>query len=205
MAKLYDKAMRNVEKSCLAAWRQDLFANLSGNVLEIGCGTGVNLSYYPDSVSMLTLTDSESHMLKILESKAVEDLKKNFTTKVCSADALDFPDNSFDAVVSTLVLCSVNSVTGSLNEIRRVLKPDAKFYFIEHTINDDPHIVKWQRRIQPLWGRLTGNCHLDRDTRNSLLQTGFTFESIEKTAFVNVPKIISPVIKGVAKNNKNSL
>ncbi len=205
MAKFYDKAMQSVEKSCLAKWRREILADISGDVLEIGCGTGVNLAYYPATVSRLTLTDMDAHMLKMLEEKAANGSQKKYTVRLCSADTLDFPDNSFDAVVSTLVLCSVQSVSVSLNQIKRVLKPKGKLYFIEHTINHDPRIMKWQKRLQPLWSTVAGNCHLTRDTRELLLQTGFTFESFETTAFHKAPKLFSPVIKGVAKNNKENI
>lgn len=202
MAQFYDRAMQRVEQSCLANWRRELLSNLKGNVLEVGCGTGVNLTYYPDSVNKLVLTDPEPHMLKVLKEKNGK-LKRNYQTKTCSADALEFPENSFDAVVSTLVLCSVGSVHSSLCEIRRVLKPEAKLLFIEHVMDKDHStVMKWQKRIQPFWSCISGNCHLARDTETSISHAGFTFESIEKSPFIDAPFFVSPIIKGIAISTK---
>lgn len=203
MAKFYDASMKNMEEACMSNWREELLSDISGDVLEIGSGTGINLSYYPRSVNKLTLSEPDPHMLNILTDNIDSVMKEKYTTTDYPADALDFPDNSFDAVVSTLVLCSVDSVSKSLSEIRRVLKPKAKLYFIEHVIaKDTPHLIKWQKLFQPFWVFMCGNCHLTRDTETSIAGAGFKFQSIERVKSLGSPPIVSPTIKGIAINGK---
>jgi ubiquinone/menaquinone biosynthesis C-methylase UbiE len=130
-----------------------------------------------------------------------EQYDEKFRAEAFSADSLNFPDNSFDAVVSTLVLCSVDSPERTLNEIRRILRPEGKLYFIEHVLAKDfPHLIKWQRFFQPFWVNACGNCHLTRDTESNISRAGFTFKMIEKINSIGGPPIVSPTIKGIAIN-----
>lgn len=203
MAKMYDAAMKKIENACLSAWRQDLLSGISGEVLEIGCGTGINLSFYPESVSKLTLTEPEPHMLNRLKRKIKPAMAGKCVATQAAADALDFPNDTFDAVVSTLVLCSVGSPDSALREIKRVLKPGGQFYFIEHVVaKDTPRLLKWQKIFQPCWVRLCGNCHLTRDTEASIRQAGFTFHTLEHLTSSGSPPIVSPTIKGIAIHAK---
>ena len=199
MAKIYDSSMRKMEKACLSAWRSDLLSEAHGDVLEIGSGTGVNLSYYPESVNSLVLTEPEPHMLDLLRSKISEGYDGKYRAESFAADGLEFPDNSFDSVVSTLVLCSVDSPEAALGEIKRVLKPGGKLFFIEHVIAKEiPRLIKWQKFFQPFWVCMCGNCHLTRDTEMYISNAGFTFHKIERINSSGGPPIVSPTIKGVA-------
>lgn len=203
MAKLYDASMKKMEEACMSNWREELLSDISGDVLEIGSGTGINLSFYPRSVNKLILSEPDPHMRNILTNNIDSVMKEKCTTTEYPADALDFPDNSFDAVVSTLVLCSVDSANKSLSEIKRVLKPKGKFYFIEHVIaKDTPRLIKWQKLFQPFWIFMCGNCHLTRDTETSIAGAGFEFQSIERVKSLGSPPIVSPTIKGIAINGK---
>ena len=203
MAKLYDASMKKIEEACMSHWREELLSDISGDVLEIGSGTGINLSFYPRSVNKLILSEPDPHMRNILTNNIDSVMKEKCTTTEYPADALDFPDNSFDAVVSTLVLCSVDSANKSLSEIKRVLKPKGKFYFIEHVIaKDTPRLIKWQKLFQPFWIFMCGNCHLTRDTETSIAGAGFEFQSIERVKSLGSPPIVSPTIKGIAINGK---
>ncbi|MEZ5699049.1 MAG: methyltransferase domain-containing protein [Nitrosomonas sp.] len=149
------------------------------------------------------MTEPEPHMLNILRNKIDGVMKEKCIAAEYSADALNFPDNSFDAVVSTLVLCSVDSAKRALGEIKRVLKPEGKFYFIEHVIaKDTPHLIKWQKLFQPIWILMCGNCYLTRDTESSIVDAGFQFQSIERLRSTGSPPIVSPTIKGIAINGK---
>ena len=200
MAKFYDASMKKMEAACLSAWRAELLANVSGDVLEIGSGTGANLPYYPQSVRRLVLSEPEPHMLALLKHNIRNAHGNNCTAKHSSADQLDFPDSSFDAIVSTLVLCSVESPERTLGEIRRVLKRGGRFYFIEHVLaKDAPHLIKWQKLVQPLWVTMCGNCHTARDTEQHISDAGFRFDIIEKVRASGAPSIVSPTIKGVAR------
>jgi ubiquinone/menaquinone biosynthesis C-methylase UbiE len=199
MAKFYDASMKKMEQSCLAAWRRELLSNLSGSVLEVGSGTGVNLSFYPNSIESLVLTEPEPNMLAILNNSINEKFSGECRAEAFSADALHFPDNTFDSVVSTLVLCSVDSPEDTLKEIKRVLKPGGKLYFIEHVIaTETPHLIKWQKIFQPFWKSMCGNCHLTRDAEQYISQAGFSFDTIKRLMSTGGLPIVSPTIKGIA-------
>ena len=110
MAKLYDASMRKIEEACFAGWRSELLSQVRGDVLEIGSGTGANLAHYTKSIASLVLTEPDPHMLRLLRKKVDENYGGKFRTENFTADSIEFPDNSFDSVVSTLVLCSVDSL-----------------------------------------------------------------------------------------------
>lgn len=198
-AAAYDPFMRKSERACLGEWRRDLLAPLAGRVLEIGAGTGANVPRYPSSLERLVLTDPDEHMLKRLARSASAAPSKPEIVQA-SADALPFDDASFDAVVSTLVLCSVPDLDRTLREIRRVLRPGGALVFLEHVAADDaPGRLRWQRRIQPVWRRLAGNCHLTRATGDAIAKAGFTFETLTKESMRKALPIVRPTIRGVAR------
>ena len=131
-ARFYDRFMQDAETRCLQEWRSVLLSNLSGVVLEIGCGTGLNLDYYPKAINQLILLEPDVNMRKKLQEKIV--LKNTSVIKIlhCGAESISLEDASCDAVVSTLVLCSVANQDKTLAEIHRVLRPKGKLIFIEH-------------------------------------------------------------------------
>ena len=199
MAKFYDASMKEIEKSCFSGWRADLLSGVSGDVLEIGSGTGVNLAHYPESINSLVLTEPDSHMLKLLNENIKQRQAEYIRAENFTADHLAFPDNSFDTVVSTLVLCSVHSPEATLKEIKRVLKPEGKLYFMEHVLAAEKlGLIKWQKFIQPFWKHMCGNCHLTRDTERHITNAGFTFEKIDRLHSTGGLAIVSPTIKGIA-------
>ena len=183
----------------MSAWRSELLSQAHGDVLEIGSGTGANLSYYPESIKSLVLTEPEPHMLALLRSNISEASDGKFRAEGFTANALEFPDDSFDSVVSTLVLCSVDSPEATLAELKRVLKPGGRLYFIEHVIaKESPRLIKWQKLFQPFWIHMCGNCHLARDTEMYISHAGFVFHKIERLHSSGGPVIVSPTIKGIA-------
>jgi len=148
--------------------------NLSGDVLEIGSGTGLNLKYYPKTVNMLVLSEPDSNMRHILNQRIEESDKDNILMANYHAESIDLPDESFDYVVSTLVLCSVKNPLNSLTELKRLLRPNGQLIFMEHVAADDnPKLLKWQKRIEPFWKWIGCNCHLTRQTENVIKQAGF--------------------------------
>ncbi len=200
MAKYYDATMRGMEKACLADWRANLLKQAEGDVLEIGSGTGVNLRYFPNTVSDLVLTEPDPHMRTQLSHNARESYQGSYRVEPYGAERIDLPDRSFDTVVSTMVLCSVDSLSATLTEVRRLLRPGGAFLFIEHVVaNDNPGLFKWQRFWNRLWVFMCGNCHLTRDTERAILDAGLEFESIDRTPSTGGPKIVSPSIRGVAR------
>ncbi len=201
MAKFYDAFMKRMEDNSLSFWRSELLSKLSGDVLEIGSGTGINLFHYPKSISSLVLTEPDPHMLVYLKRNISEKNNEKIRVENFASDSLDFHDNSFDSVVSTFVLCSVKSPENSLKEIKRVLKPNGKLYFIEHVLEEEHHsLIRWQKLIQPFWKYMCGNCHLTRETEMYISQAGFIFDEIKKVKSSGGPSIVSPTIIGIASN-----
>jgi ubiquinone/menaquinone biosynthesis C-methylase UbiE len=114
-----------------------------------------------------------------------------------AAEELPFADDSFDTVVSTLVLCGVDDQTRSLREIRRVLRPGGRLVFIEHVRSDDPKLAKTQDRMNGL-NRFVAGCDCNRATLDAIRNAGFEVESVEQTTLSKVPKFVRPAIVGTA-------
>jgi len=201
LANIYDAAMQRAERTCLGHWRQELLIPSAGRVLEIGAGTGVNLAYYPRTLTDLTLTEPDPHMRRQLSRKLATG--NNHTQVVAaSAEALPFQENSFDIAVVTLVLCSVGLPERSLKEIHRVLKPSGKLALIEHVRADDSGpVFRWQQRIEPIWKKCSGNCHLTRDTLKIISKAGFRCDEIKKDSMRGAISIVAPVIRGFAEKS----
>ncbi|MBX3259730.1 MAG: class I SAM-dependent methyltransferase [Labilithrix sp.] len=201
-ATAYDPFMRRTERACLSAWRRDLLASLPASgarVLEIGAGTGANLAFYPRTLERLVLTDADPHMLARLRRRP--ELGRAEVARA-GADELPFDDASFDAVVSTLVLCSVPDQAATLGEVRRVLRPGGALIFLEHVAAEDaPSRLRWQRRLEPLWSRVAGNCHLTRDTGAAIERAGFAFETLLRESMRKSLPIVRTTIRGVARKS----
>jgi ubiquinone/menaquinone biosynthesis C-methylase UbiE len=198
MAKYYDFMLRDAEKKCLQDWRKTLLQDLSGDVLELGCGTGANLAFYPRTIR-LVLTEPSSYMRQKLALKLADHPPLSVNVLDCAAEFLPVPDGSFDAVVSTLLLCSVKNPQQVLSEIHRVLRPQGKLLFIEHVAaNNHPQRLKWQRRWEPFWKILQCGCHLTRNTEENILQAGFTLQKISRQSMRGVPAVARPSIWGEA-------
>jgi len=202
MAKLYDRMMAGTEQACLQAWRQELLADVSGDVLEIGAGTGANLEFYGADVRRLLLTEPDPHMSALLLRKLAARAGSSSTAEVqtASSEQLPFADASFDTVVGTLVLCSVADPARAIAEIHRVLRPGGRLLFIEHVAADDnPGRLRWQHRLEPLWKRIAGGCHLTRDTGAALRAAGFVIEGEQRSSMRKAPPVVRPTIRGVAR------
>ncbi len=204
LAKSYDYAMRNTEKRCLQGWREELLAQASGDLLEIGAGTGVNLPHYPDKVSRIILSEPDVQMRKQLQRKASQFQKERLDITSWGAESTGMPDASFDTIVSTLVLCSVPSLETSLNEIYRLLRPNGVLLFLEHVISDHPPTRIWQHRLEPLWGLCAGNCRLTRDTATAILATGLQIEQLTEAPMAGTPAFVRRTIRGAARKSSDS-
>jgi ubiquinone/menaquinone biosynthesis C-methylase UbiE len=198
-ALLYDRVTHRVETKTLTRWRRELLAHACGEVLEIGAGTGANVRWYgADRVRRLAMTEPDRHMRKRLRRRAGSSAV-SVEIHRAPAEALPFPDSSFDCVVSTLVLCSVEDLARALSEIRRVLRPGAPLLFVEHVADDDARVFAWQRRLEPLWRLCADGCRLTRDTEAAIARAGFRFESLAHDEMRPAPRIVRPVIRGVAR------
>ncbi len=200
MAAVYDRFMRGSEEACLAQWRAELLRDLSGAVLEVGAGTGVTLPHYPKSIARLVLCEPDAHMRRKLKKKVDAPALPNIEICDASLDSLPFKAREFDAVVCSLVLCSVPDQQAALAEIARVLKPGGRLVFLEHVAADGrPERLKWQRRIEPVWKHLMGNCHLTRRTEAAIAAAGFKFDRIQRESIRKALPIVRPSIRGIAR------
>ena len=179
-------------------WRRELLQQVSGDVLEVGAGTGANIEFYPESVIRLTLSEPDRHMRKQLEHR-VAGSTKNILVSAGSAENIDAQDESFDFVVASLVCCSVSDQGAALLEIRRVLKPEGCLVFLEHVAAENGTRRRlWQNRVTPLWRKLAGNCHLNRETEAALLSAGFNIRDIKRESMRKAVSLVKPTIRGIA-------
>jgi SAM-dependent methyltransferase len=192
----YDRQMAKTEKAGLRAFRERLLAGASGDVLEIGGGTGANLPYYGPAVGSLTITEPQPPMLRRLE-RNVRVRRPSARVLRAPAEDLPFDDHSFDVAVSTLVLCGVDDQPRALRELRRVLRPGGRLLFIEHVRSDDPGTARLQDRLNWL-NRLVVCCDCNRPTLDSILTAGFTVAQLEHTALPKAPPFVRPAVLGSA-------
>lgn len=198
-AKFYDNIMMDAEEKCLREWRETLLKNLLGEVLELGCGTGANLAFYPSTIQHLILAEPDRYMREKLTVKLLEYQYRQVTVLDYDGSLINLQNDSIDAVVCTLVLCTVTDPEQTLSEIYRVLKPQGKLIFIEHVAaTNNPDRLKWQKRLAPLWKIIGCGCHVTRDTEKNILQAGFQLQDITRQSMRGVPPIVRPSIRGIA-------
>lgn len=198
---IYDPFMRQTERACLEEWRAALLGGVEGRVLEIGAGTGANLPHYPKGLERLVLTEPDPHMLGRLAERAKKGGVAGAEPVLAGSGELPFEEGAFDVVVSTLVLCSVPDVGATLREIRRVLRPGGTLVFLEHVAADDrPDRLVWQRRVEPFWKRVAGNCHLTRRTGEAIREAGFEVErEIAESMRKSLP-LVRATVRGEARS-----
>jgi ubiquinone/menaquinone biosynthesis C-methylase UbiE len=188
--------MAKTEKAGLRAFRERLLAEASGDVLEIGGGTGANLPCYGPAVRSLMITEPQPPMLRRLERK-VREQRSSARVLRAPAEDLPFDDDSFDVAVSTLVLCGVDDQPRALRELRRVLRPGGRLLFIEHVRSADPGTARLQDRMNWL-NRLVVCCDCNRPTLDTIRGTGFAVAQVEDTVLPKAPPFARPTIVGSA-------
>ncbi|EOY01888.1 S-adenosyl-L-methionine-dependent methyltransferases superfamily protein isoform 1 [Theobroma cacao] len=206
-ASVMDSYMKSYEAE-VAGYKSQLFGELRGKaktVLEIGVGTGPNLEYYADNSEVQVFgVDPNRKMEKYARAAAaaVGLPPKNFHFVEAVAEAVPLDDASVDAVVGTLVLCSVKDVNMALKEVKRVLKPGGLFLFVEHVAAKDGTILKLlQSALDPLQQIVADGCHLTRETGKYISAAGFSSLELSMTSLSNAPcSLISPHVYGVACN-----
>ena len=194
-AALYDRLGRRAERGPLGARRRQLLRSASGRVLEIGAGTGANLPHYT-GLARLVLTEPDAAMRRRIAARLPG---APCPVEVLDAPAEDLPlaDGSVDAVVATLVLCSVDDPDRALAEARRVLRPGGRLLFLEH-VRAEGRIAWWQRRLTPAWRRLVPGCHLDRDSVGAIRRAGFAVTELRRVDDVPALPFAKPMVAGVA-------
>ena len=200
-AAVYDRLMAGTEKGGLDQMRAGLVREASGRTLEIGAGTGHNLSHYTDAVTELVLTEPDPHMARRLRDRLERDPPAPGSVEVIetSAEDLPFDDGSFDTAVATLVFCTVEDPARAAGEARRVLVEGGELLFIEHVRSQRPRLARWQDRIERPWGWFAGGCHPNRVTDDTLASAGFWIEQLERGKLPKAPPPARPLIRGVAR------
>ncbi len=178
-ARVYERASAESEQRGTAEYRERLLAGLSGRVIEVGAGNGLNFSHYPNAVTEVVAVEPENQLRALAQSAAS---RATVPVRVVAgqAEALSAEDGSFDAAVASLVLCSVADVSVALTEIWRVLEPGGQLRFFEHVRSSSPLLGFLQDAITPLWKRAAGGCHPNRDTAMSIREAGFEIERFER-------------------------
>jgi len=200
VAAVYDLWMRPAEEACLVRWRAELLSDVHGNVLEVGAGTGANLRHYRDAITRLVLTEPDQHMRRRLATRRDASAFPQAEIADASVDRLPILSASLDVVVSMLVLCSVPNQRSALAEVFRVLKPGGSLVFLEHVAADQrPARLRWQHRLEPVWKRVAGNCHLTRDTEQAIRTAGFHVERITRESMRKAMPFMRTCIRGVAR------
>lgn len=195
-AAFYDRALAPSEAAGLGAMRESVVSQARGRVIEIGAGTGLNLPYYNPEAE-LVLVEPHEPMARRLERRRAT-LGREAEVVHAPGEALPFADGSFDAAVATLVLCTVPDVSGTLAEVRRVLRPGAPLLFLEHVRAPDPALAHRQDRWHPLWLRFADGCHCNRDTLSAIEQSGFEVAEVRRDRLPKSRPLISPIVVGRA-------
>ena len=173
-----------------------------GLVLEVGIGSGLNIPFYDaakvNKVIGLDPSPELNEMAEKVVAKTAVENGLDVEIILGSAEDMPFPDDHFDSVVITYTLCTIPDAEAANLEIRRVLKPGGKLIFCEHGLAPDVGVAKWQGRIDPIWGKIAGGCHLNRDIPELITGAGFTIETLEQMYLPNTPKFAGYNYWGVA-------
>jgi ubiquinone/menaquinone biosynthesis C-methylase UbiE len=192
----YDQVMGKIERAGLADIRDHLLRQATGDVLEIGAGTGGNLTYYRPEVGALTLTEPDPSMLQRL-ARRTEASHRPVTVLRAPAEDLPFDDDTFDTVVSALVLCGVDDQPRAVREVRRVLRPGGRLLFIEHVRADEAPLARRQDRLN--WvSRMVAGCDCNRPTLRTLQDSGLVIEDLTRGELPRSPSFVRPLVTGIA-------
>ena len=195
-AAMYDAVVWRGERRGMRARRASVLAGSYGRTLEIGAGTGLNLAHYTDAVYDLVLTEPVDAMAGRLRRRAAK-IVPHARVVACPAEELPFEDDSFDTVVSTMVLCTVEDPDRAMAEIARVLKPGGQLLFIEHVRSDDPGLARWQDRLHKPWFAFGDGCNCNRPVLEHV-RGAASIDRVERATWRGMPRIVQPLVYGRA-------
>jgi SAM-dependent methyltransferase len=181
----------------MARLRSEVLADVGGEVLEIGFGTGLNLAHYPKHVGRITTIDPNPGMSK-LARRRIADSGIAVDQRVTGGEKLPFEGGTFDCVVSTWTLCSIPEYRRALGEVYRVLRPGGRFVFLEHGLGIEPKIRRWQRRLNPIQRLLGDGCRLDLDVPAIVGDQRFADIHVDRFEMEGVPRTHGTMYRGVA-------
>jgi ubiquinone/menaquinone biosynthesis C-methylase UbiE len=177
--------------------RRRVCAGLSGDVIEIGFGSGLNVPFYPAAVDRVAAIEPADLSWK-LAGERIEATNVSVQRSGLDGQSLPFPDQSYDAALSTWTMCTIPDITAALRELRRVLKPGATLHFVEHGLAPDENVRRWQHRLEPFNKRVFGGCHLTHEIVELLKEVGFTIEEVDVFYEKGAPKFAGADSLGVA-------
>lgn len=177
--------------------RAALLAHIHGEVLELGIGTGLNLPYYPKTVTNVHAVDPVELLPRLVAQRRAA-LSFPVVIRHVTAEHLPYDDATFDSVLSTWTLCSIPNPVQALREIGRVLKPDGRFFFLEHGRSDDETIARWQDRLNPIQNIIGCGCHLNRHIDQLIIEAGLKIVNLERFQMKSVPRLGGEMYRGSA-------
>jgi len=202
-ARMFERMAPALEAKGGGAHRDEALSGLTGRVIEVGAGTGLNFTHYPDTVTEVIAVEPEPYLRAKAERAAT---KAVVSVKVVDgvADQLPAADASCDAGVASLVLCSVPDQAAALAELHRVIRPGGELRFYEHVRSDSERFARFQSAIDIVWPHVGGGCHASRATIDAIEEAGFTIEHARRFTFrpsvITLP--VSPLAIGVARRGE---
>lgn len=177
--------------------RERVSAGLSGDVLEIGFGSGLNVPFYPDAVTRVAAIEPADLGWKLAAMRVAASPIK-IERSGLDGQRLEFGDDTFDCALSTWTMCTIPDVTAALAEVRRVLRPGGTLHFVEHGLAPDESVARWQHRLEPMQKRVFGGCHLTREIADLVEGSGFTIRELDVFYEERAPKVMAADSLGVA-------
>lgn len=173
-------------------------AQVRGDILEIGFGTGLNLPHYPEYVEKITTIDPNPGM-NVRAKKRARQCRIDIDSWQLKGEHLPFTDHRFDSVVTSYTLCSVEEPLKVLGEIRRVLRPFGHYYFLEHGLSHEHHIQKWQHRLNPIQKVIGAGCQLNLNMKELIRNAGFQLVDLKEFYMSDDPKTHGYMYQGIAR------
>lgn len=194
LPRLQDKVMSRKD---IREVRARVCSGLSGEVVEVGFGTGLNAPNYPTAVTRVAAVEPSALCIRIAQGRIARSTA-NVDLAGLTGESLDLPSEAFDAALSTWTLCTIPGVNAALGEIHRVLQPGGRFCFVEHGHAPDASVARWQARIEPPWKHMAGGCHLTRRMPELIEAAGFHIEKLDAYYMKGEPKPFGYTYEGVA-------
>jgi ubiquinone/menaquinone biosynthesis C-methylase UbiE len=182
-----------------ATYRERVCAGLTGEVVEIGFGSGLNVPHYPAAVSGVTAVEPSDLAWRLADDR-VSASRVPVRRAGLDGQRLPFEDDRFDSALSTWTMCTIPDLDAALAELRRVLKPGGRLHFLEHGLAPDASVARWQHRLEPLQKRLAGGCHLTRRIAEQVEGAGFELEDVDAFYEEGAPKILGADTLGAARS-----